>query len=368
MKKVFRPFWSYRIAHTEQWLENEAEQGWHLTSINLFTRQFTMKQEHADKLQFRIIKSKSGFQNFNRLEEGGWSKSFEKRDWTILAANQPSLYPVRDKLLHRNQWHMYTWFTLLLFYFLTSLPFLLNDMFYFSYTSSANEQLIPIVMTCVYVILMAFLYMLYQEHLELQQAEMGMNNDVWFRGKPYYKLRLVWIYDLVRTEKWLEQMATKGYVVRKVYAFGFIFDRVKPHQRAYECTFRFNVDTSYFSMFKEHGWELHYSSKLSFLNYTIWSMTYDEQESKPAITYVKQEKLQNLNRTYLFHLSFTLLLTCLMALNLYPIFTYRDPLTYHPTDQFFISFYAVFFIFWLVLSLNIIWTYIISRRKIVKDG
>lgn len=44
MKKVFRPFWSYRIEQTESWLEGQASKGNRLVALNKWTRVFTFEQ------------------------------------------------------------------------------------------------------------------------------------------------------------------------------------------------------------------------------------------------------------------------------------------------------------------------------------
>ncbi|MDO1831555.1 DUF2812 domain-containing protein, partial [Escherichia coli] len=59
MKKAFRPFWSYQIGTTEEWLHNQAMEGWQLKTINFVTRQFTFEQCEPAPTVYRIVKDKN---------------------------------------------------------------------------------------------------------------------------------------------------------------------------------------------------------------------------------------------------------------------------------------------------------------------
>lgn len=365
MKQIIRPLWSYRIESTEKWLSEQAEKGWQLTSLNPLTRQFTFEQSSPVQEIYWIGRNKKTSLGFDRLRQHGWTKRAEQKGWSILSAEEPTLYPVRDELLHRNQLHLYGWLTVILFHLLTFMPVFLG----FSMATGGNsfsiqEMLLPISTVVLDVLLLIGLYQLYRVHTRFQKREMGMDVKNHHDGKKLYKIRLGWMYNLKGTEKWLEKMASEGYIVQKVYPVIFVFKKEQPQLRAFQCTFEYKVKTSYFSMHKEMGWLLHFTSKLSFMNYSIWSMAYEAGEEKPAISYVKEEKLQDLKRAFRFHAGLAVYLILMLSFTIYiNLFTSESfwEWSYGGIMRVVLS---ILFLFWIGNLVKMVWGYKVQKREL----
>jgi hypothetical protein len=59
-KRVFRPFWSYDVIATEQWLADMAASGLLLQSANFRKRVFTFIEVKPQKIIYRIDYDKDG--------------------------------------------------------------------------------------------------------------------------------------------------------------------------------------------------------------------------------------------------------------------------------------------------------------------
>jgi hypothetical protein len=55
IKKVFRPFGSYDVIKTEEWLSSMADSGYILIKINRVTRCFFFEETEPQKLVYRIV-------------------------------------------------------------------------------------------------------------------------------------------------------------------------------------------------------------------------------------------------------------------------------------------------------------------------
>lgn len=311
--KTFRPLWSYRIEQTESWLAEKASDGQRLVAMNRWTRIFTFEQQQPAQRVYRLNRNKKTTLGLSRLEEKGWTADVQEKEWTILSAENPTLYPVRDELLYRTQYHLYIWLVVIFFHLLTTSPLIIMGFIY----GNGLFNIIPFLILFVDISLILLFFYLIRKHLAFQKKEMGMEERTVRGQKKQYRIYLGWFYDLPKMEKRLERKASEGLILSRVYASIFVFVEQEPELRSYQCTFEYKVKSPFFSTFKEMGWQLHYSSRYSFMNYAIWSMAYDHEEEKPLISYVSEERLRNLKRAYRFHLGISVYLILLMAFNLY---------------------------------------------------
>ncbi len=366
MKKVFRPFWSYRLHHTEDWLSDQSAQGWHLEDIHLLTRRFTLKQGEEQKKKYRITNTKKGADASSRLEQAGWRKAVSKRHWNVLEATEPKLYPVRDQLLFRNQIHFYVAMTVIFAYLMISIPLLMMDLLLFSGGIESSGIGIQAGIFFGGLFLLVWVYTMYLENNELKKQEMQLEVVSEPSSELKFKWRPLWFYNPLRTEKWLEKMAQKGFSLRRVHALGFSFHKESPHQRAYICDFNFRVRTSYYSVFKDFGWTLHHTSSLSFLNTTIWSMEYASGEEKPTAGYEKSDRLKRLNKTYamnfIWGLYFSFLMLYLFQMNFsqMPSRNQADPISW-----LLMTFVLFTTILWVVTAIRIAISYFRYRKTIL---
>ncbi|WP_342527658.1 DUF2812 domain-containing protein [Chryseomicrobium sp. FSL W7-1435] len=366
MKKAFRPFWSYQIGTTEEWLHNQAMEGWQLKTINFVTRQFTFEQCEPAPTVYRIVKDKKVQQSLPRLEKEGWEQRVAKRDWSILAAEEPKLFPVRDKLFNRNSLHFQILGAVLFFYLLTS-QLVINAITYPAPFFGEESQTIPILLLIVNVLALIWVVKLQFEQADFQKKEMGSEEFIAVStGETVFKFRVGWIYDLQRTKDWLEELAEQGLVIKSVWPIGFMFEQKNPHRRAYECEFNYSVNSAYFSAYKEMGWQLHHTSTLGYFGYTIWSQPYDVQDTKPAITYVYQERLKRFRRTYHFHIGMILLLLAVPVFGLSPdIFTI--PNEEHNTLPLSHGVLQILTVSWVLLLVKVVKSYFQFRRNLKEE-
>lgn len=310
--KVFRPLWSYRIEQTESWLAEKASDGQRLVAMNRWTRMFTFEQQQPAQRVYRLNRNKKTTLGLSRLEEKGWTADVQEKEWTILSAENPTLYPVRDELLQRTQRHLYVWIFLVWMHLVTTSPIFIAGMV----VGESMFNWLPFTILFTDTALLIGFFYLIRKHLNFQKREMGMGADAIRGQKKHYRIYLGWFYDLPQLEKRLERKACEGLILSKVYSVIFVFVEQEPELRSYQCMFEYKVKSSYFSTFKEMGWHLHFSTKVSFMHYAIWSMAYDHEEEKPLISYVNEERLRNLKRAYRFHLGISVYLILLMVLNL----------------------------------------------------
>ena len=364
MKKVFRPFWSYRIEQTESWLERQASKGNRLVALNKWTRMFTFEQQEATQRTFRLTRNKKTNFGLARLEDNGWTTDVQEKDWTILSAENPTIYPVRDELLSRTQRHLYVWVQLILLHFFTTVPFFLIGFLVLDMSSFA-----PLLVVAIDIILLLTSFSLLRKHLAFQKREMGVEttSDKRTTQKKVYRVRMGWMYNLPVLEKWLEQKAAEGLILDKVTPFYFCFIEKQPQLRSFQCTFEYKVKTSFFSMYKEMGWTLHFSSKLNFLHYAIWSMPYELGEDKPKISYVKEERLKNLKRAFRVHISIAIYLIFILAFSFYSNILSSDAFFEWSFNGVLRSLLVVMGIAWIVFSGRIIKNYFVQKQKLAEE-
>lgn len=201
--KVFRPLWSYQIGPTEEWLHKQAVEGWQLVSINFLTRQFTFEQSEPAPTVFRIVKDKKLQQSLPRLEKEGWEQRAIKREWSIFAAENPQLFPVRDKLFKRNYLHLQILGMILFFYLLTS-QLVMNALTYPLPLWSEGIQTLPVILVILNVVALIWVIKLHFEQSDFQKREMGSEEFIAVStGETTFKFRIGWMYDLEKTSEWL---------------------------------------------------------------------------------------------------------------------------------------------------------------------
>ena len=186
-------------------------------------------------------------------------------------------------------------------------------------------------------------------------------------SKKRYRMRIGWMYNLLGLEKWLEQKAAEGLILDKVTPFYFRFIEQQPQLRSFQCTFEYKVKMSFFSMYKEMGWTLHFSSKLNFLHYAIWSMPYEVGEEKPKISYVKEERLQNLKRAFRFHIILSVYLVFILAFSFYSNIISTDTFFELSFSGVLRSLLLLMGVYWIVFSGNIIKNYFVQKQKLVEE-
>src|SRR5690606_31536243 len=127
IKKV-KWLWSYQVDKIEKWLAEMAGEGWHLVSLNRWTRTFSFEKGDKKVGNFRIQYAPQGFELSETLKNAGWERVVSAGRWIILfnGESKVRLYPSRDSILKRNRMHAYAASGLIIFQLGTQVPLLLT--------------------------------------------------------------------------------------------------------------------------------------------------------------------------------------------------------------------------------------------------
>lgn len=347
--KRFRWFWSYRVLSTERWLESMAMKGFMLKDINRFTRIFTFSRSTPSKVTYSV-QYKSGRLS-DRLKKVGWQEQLKVGKWNILK-NEESIvpfYPSNDSLFKRIRLHAYLFLIISIFYLSTSpVNFLILNSF-----DDNNLNFLSFIIPLLVLLLLAsvtiFVFISYRAY---EKYTFNLNEEVKNSRKKIRKIRLAWMYQPLQTKKWLDEMHRKGYELDRVYAAIFSFVPSKHEKMAYEVTFEPKLKSDYYTLHKEIGWKLKYTSNMSILNYSIWSMPYSEQAPKPSFTYDIAEKRQQIKKAFKMNITTTLFLLLVLGQSLYIQWVLDMPSsTFNIVLKYLITFMTFF---WTILTIKVI--------------
>ncbi|MCM3357288.1 DUF2812 domain-containing protein [Psychrobacillus sp. MER TA 171] len=343
--KRFRWFWSYRIQSTEKWLESMALKGFMLKDFNRFTRIFTFNKTTPKKVTYSIQYKSCSLPD--RLQKAGWRDPLKAGKWSILKneASHVPFYPSSDSLFKRIRLHAYLFLIISIFYLSTSpVNFLILKSF-----DDNNPNFASIIIPLLILLLLAsvtiFVFISYRAY---EKYMFNLNEEVKNSRKRIRKIRLAWMYQPLQTKKWLDEMHRKGYELDRVYAAIFTFVPSKHEKIAYEVTFEPKLKSDYYTLHKEIGWKLKYTSNMSVLNYSIWSMPYSEQAPKPSFTYDIAEKRQQIKKAFKMNITITLFLLLVLGQSLYMQWVLDMPSsTFTIVLKYLITFMTFF---WIILT------------------
>lgn len=262
MVKIFRPFWSYDVEKTEEWLSSVAEQGYHLVKINTWTRQFHFEEGAPKTTTYRIGFDKGVHSLPAALAEDGWEEVYRHRNWYVLSNEAPpeeiNVSPVREGVINHNKKVMYVFSGILIYMILSSLlPLFLTGyiLLFTDGTITVHGSPMWIVTITVGVSIWALIIYstvkLYQTNKRLEFGAYKQIVDKRSRhkeekrlkktGEMIVKRKLGWVYSSDKLEKWLETM----------------------HQEA--------------------GWTLMYTSNAFLSKWSIWAHVYEKGEARPEL-------------------------------------------------------------------------------------
>lgn len=346
--KRFKWFWSYRVLSTERWLESMAMKGFMLKDINRFTRIFTFSRSTPSKVTYSV-QYKSGRLS-DRLKKAGWQEQLKVGKWNILKNEESNVpfYPSNDSLFKRIRLHAYLFLIISIFYLSTS-P--VNFLILYSFDNNPNflSFIIPLLVLLLLASVTIFVFISYRAY---EKYTFNLNEDLKNSRKKIRKIRLGWMYQPLQTKKWLDEMHRKGYELDRVYAAIFSFVPSKHEKMAYEVTFEPKLKSDYYTLHKEIGWQLKYTSNMSILNYSIWSMPYSGQAPKPSFTYDIAEKRQQIKKAFKMNITITLFLLLVLGQSLYMQWVLDMPTsTLNIVLKYLITFMTFF---WIILTTKVI--------------
>lgn len=306
MMKKWRPFWSYRVEETENWLCEMAAQGYHFKRLTYFSS-FEFEKDTPKKQTYLLdIHSDAG-----RLLRAGWKRASELGNWTVYEMETAQLFPSREKVFKRLRTHFYILMMLIvLFIPIILMPMILminigSDSFLSSFTFT---------FFLAYGILFAIIGFLYMKFRGKEKQYLGITKST-HKIKAMKKMRSGWFYMPYDTKKWLNEMFEQGFELEKAGNVFFYFVPKKSERISYEISYEKALNDSYFQLHQEMGWELKFTTSTTFMNTTIWAMPYEAGEEKPMLTYEKQEKMQAIKRAFRFSTIISICIILCLGMN-----------------------------------------------------
>ncbi|WIV17631.1 DUF2812 domain-containing protein [Paenibacillus polygoni] len=355
--KVYKPFWSYDVQKTEEWLSSMSEKGHELVEINRFTRYFIFRQGEQRKRLYKIgfdkMKQKS-LSSF--LTRNGWAMILQSGNWYVAANDKPSneieSYPVRENIIKHNKKIMYLFGSIFIYLTVIVLSYLLIGL---AISSSVQFGFVksPLwIITFLYagmgIMLWALSfysitkikgsnkrllgesnYSLENNHSleniysqESRHKEESPSRDEIKRlrrsGEIVVKRRYAWTYEPDKLEKWLETMEEDGLSLYYVGKTGttFYFKKGTPRKVSYCADYQNYVNEDYYTFHKEAGWKLIYFTSLNLQQWTLWSHEYSRDEKPPQLYSDKFHQLKHAKRVALTYSCLSILIVVVHLLQL----------------------------------------------------
>jgi hypothetical protein len=312
IKKVFRPFWSYDVNKTEEWLSSMAEKGYYLVKLNRGTRYFFFLKGDPKRITYRIGYNKMRSDSLsNALLDDRWMKILQSGHWYVIS-NENSLEqiktsPVREGIIKHNRVIMYIWGGISI-YFIMMLIFFGTIISVISFSNDepliVGEQVVESpfgIITYFYLAALLALWILtiysvvkinktnkklISENIQnsklhrLDEDERNRSKDAEKQlkrsGQMIVKRRFGWMYAPDKLEKWLETMEEQGYNLYRTSKTGTIFYFILglPRKVSYCADFQNTADESYNDIHRDSGWKSVFISNSSFQKWTLWCREY----------------------------------------------------------------------------------------------
>jgi hypothetical protein len=337
MIRRFRPFWSYDIINTEAWLNKKSKAGYHLKQINFITRMFVFEKGERTDIRYRICYEKhfSG-QISEQLADAGWEYLFTNGRFYILRNFQAnsSVNPSYTNILDRNRKiESITRIipSMLLLFFIVILPRLFTpvktkftvapDGVYQITHVNSNKDLLFLSVSLYFIVIIWLMYIVLKleksnnriERLYPVKPNMDFTiptaglmskkeEKALLKSKNLIKkFKLAWPYSPDKTERWLEEMESKGYNLYRMNKGGrtFYFLVGSPRKIKYAVDYQIQIKSTYYNMNIECGWKLIFTST-NFKSITVWSHEYSKDEDIQEFYSDKQSKLRHARKYALF--------------------------------------------------------------------
>ncbi|QKY70724.1 DUF2812 domain-containing protein [Lentibacillus sp. CBA3610] len=319
MLKKFKPFWSYDITKTENWLTSMAAQGWHVGELNTVTRQFFFEKGEPADVTFRIQYETDELSS--ALTDDGWQDVFQHNKWHILRNGKPvqdiSRFPVRDGIIKRNKIVMNIFGGIFLYHLLTFIIFLFisGSILLLSEGGSFNVEGSPfwVITIAAWILMWTFVpysaIKLYRSVKQLSEnpevTEFDMISASKSAGNVKTKWKFGWNYEPDKLKQWLEKMEQDGYNLVRISMAGVRFHFVagKPRNVSYNADYQTTRNQNYFAIHKEAGWRLMYTSGSFQTKWAIWAKEYQDSEEPPQLYSDSKHMLKHARSVTITHLA-----------------------------------------------------------------
>jgi len=386
-KKVFRPFWSYDVVKTEEWLSQMHADGYALIRISFAARLFYFEETVSATVFYRIVPEKKSHGSPPiYLENSMYTEVCNSTNYYVIRTQEtrPEATPSYGGVLSQNRKFKYAVGISLLCVIVLSFPdmmifVLLMSRFLFPdggntefssdlvHTPHAGMDVFDVVKTFAFpaIVLLTITWLCYtyfklrktNRQLEklcgdtldlsftlpkdtlISDAEMKrMSKD----HKVIRKTKIAWIYAPDKIEIWLEKMESRGYHLVRMSSMGnsFYFISSEPRKMKFHFDYQNITDPSYFNLNKESGWKLFYTSLSRIQCSNVWRKEYTVE---PPLFY--SDKESTLKHARRFALTYSLIIGPLCAYYFFLLGKLLITVFLVPQRQLFSSDYLLFTVF-----------------------
>jgi len=355
-KKAYRPFWSYDVVKTEEWLSQMHADGYALIRIHFAARLFYFEETVPAAVFYRIVlEKKSNGTPPVYLENNMYTEVCSSPNYYVVRTleTDPEATPSYNGFLSKNKKIKFVTGIILLcvtmlmglnlFYFVLLLGVsLFSDGIHIEFfgdlahTPHTAIEVFNAVMTFVFplIVLLTFIWLCYtyfklrktNRQLEklcgdtldlsftlprdtlLSQAEMKKMSK---NHKVTKKTKIAWIYAPDKVEIWLEKMESRGYHLVRMSSLGnsFYFISSEPRKMKFHIDYQNSTDPSYYNLNKESGWKLFFTSPSRIQCNNVWGKEYTEE---PPLFYSDKESALKHAKRFALTYSLSFLSLCVM--------------------------------------------------------
>lgn len=327
--KIFRPFWSYNVQKTEEWLSTMADKGYELVDINRGTRYFFFQKVEQRKIMCRIGFDKIQTNSLSKvLIDDGWEKVLRSGNWYVTTNEKPleqiNTFPVREGIIKHNKKIFYIFACVLIYLtaiavfnltiraiiFFNDIPshFVESPLWILTYFSTGVGVALWVLALYSVIKINKTNKKLIGENIERKelkgkdQIERKLSKDeekqLRRSGQLIVKRRFGWMYAPDKLEKWLEEMEEQGLNLYRVSRTGtvFYFTIGSPRKVSYCADYQNITDEGYFEIHKDAGWKRVFTSNSFLQKWTLWNREYSMGEEPPQIYSDKSHQLKHARR------------------------------------------------------------------------
>ncbi|WP_341201296.1 DUF2812 domain-containing protein [Planomicrobium okeanokoites] len=340
MKKIYKPFWSYDVKQTEDWLAEMVAQGLIFTKLNRWTRCFYFQEQEPATRVYRIAYNKMSSSVLPKtLQAEGWKKAGTAGKWEFIFNEQPEnaikTSPIREGIIKHNRMITYIFYGTS--FYVAGILMANISMLASSYRQDGGINIVEsplwILTFIFFAILLGIMVLgIYSiakitgTNKELDGTTDGFwpvdeidqqgEKELKKAGRWVTKVKFSWMYSPDKMEQWLESMEQRGLNLYRVNKIGTIFHFVKgePRRIAYSIDYQRGPTESYFAIHREAGWHEEFTSFSNMEKWTIWSKTYGETEERPQLYSDQSSRLKHAKRIAL---TYTAVFSPLVAFYIY---------------------------------------------------
>jgi len=348
MKSVkFRPFWSYDVLKTQEWLNTQSKKGYHFVSFHPIFRTFSFLKGNSANNKYIIIydKGRNGFPGYVS-KTNDYEGIYHTNNYSVLVqkAEEPEYYPSYDQLLSKNQNIKYVAGMILLVQLL--LYILPVSMILISALSgnltieyepggisapATTQELFEGLFVLIFLLLSLFAQVwLFYSYFKLRRSNKKLEKlcgeDVELsltvptntilskedikklkrQKKLVRKMRPAWFYSPDTYETWLEEMESQGFNLVRMSKIGnsFYFIKGTPRNMKYHVDYQLKKNPRYFKVNEESGWKLFFTSVTRYFAISVWGQEYTDVE--PEYYSDQENKVKHAKRFMLSYIAWLL--------------------------------------------------------------